>query len=195
MSNMLGWQMLAVSTFITFIVMKRFIHHVRHRELVVNRPEYLLYFLACTYAFGASAKILGIGPELLRFYVADFAFPAVLVIFLSVPSMLWSSNGQGKTIRHDSSVNVITANIRFANHRMLAAAAAFCICLTYEIVSHLNINHSTDQASTYEQIIGSAVGGFDWIDVLMYALGALVVVIVLWRTKILLERHPAYLNS
>ncbi len=128
--------------------------------------------IALLYALGATAKFGHIGPELLRFYVADIGFP-VFIGLIFIKMILGSANER-------LTVKAVTETMELRKKSIYVFAGAFVICVGYEVSAGFLVSEFTKRG-----LVSYGVGAFDWFDVLAYAVGAtFAILVLLWQIKI-----------
>lgn len=135
-----------------------------------RRLSWLMFayrLLAALYVIGNGFKFLVIGPQVIRFYLADFGFPAFVSATIGI-LLLHNVTGMGLS----------TANIvkRLAP-KMLRWVIPSALMLSYTYESFMGYAH----AVLGDELQGNPIGTFDWWDILAYTLGAITAYLIMRR--------------
>ena len=132
-------------------------------------------FIIC-YGFGVGFKLLEVGPELIRFYMSDWAWPGAIsgVIALIIRNMMIERWRQRGLTRARIWMNVVQVN-------RWAIAALWVLACGYELL--------TGYAARLNGGPIENVGSFDWIDIGAYTLGSLCALAMLQAQARLLKRY------
>lgn len=177
MSVLPAWAPFAAMIFAIFVAVViiwmtiQTIQHFR-RSHVALAIDNIIVLVAYCYGLGVSLKLASIGPEFARYYLADIGFPVMLVLFMSVLSSY---------VRRYDDKSTEDLRIRSARlhdvARLWLVPVAFTVSLGYELFSGL-VHARADGPVPY-------IGNFDWLDVVMYAIGSLVLAgLLLWKLSL-----------
>lgn len=142
-----------------------FVWHVFLIAIGDKRSLTLMNLGVAMYGIGLICKVLMIGPEFLRWYVADIGFPAAVGLFLSLGSEVLNRNKVAAMSERDH-----TDWVLFNRQFMLIYAGILSI--GYEFVTGFLYARSDLEVSS--------VGSTDPIDILMYVTG---VATALWFVR------------
>lgn len=132
-------------------------------------------FIVC-YGFGVGFKLLEVGPELIRFYLSDWAWPGAtsnVIALIGYNLMINSWRQQGLTIARIW-MNVVQIN-RWAIPIMWALAFGYELLTGY--AARLNSGPVEN------------VGLFDWVDIAACTLGSFCALAMLQAQARLLKRY------
>lgn len=134
------------------------------------RLKSLLWATEALYPLGMGFKLTLVGPDFVRFHLADLGFPAILAMILFVPmyrGYIRRGPLAGET-EEEKTLEVLTL-------RKFAIGMAVILSYAYEIFVGVIYAH-TKMAVTQ-------VGNFDWIDIVAYTLSGTVVYVVLVKME------------
>lgn len=127
-----------------------------------HRFEYRLRFLAMIYGLGCVLKFMVLGPDFVRWHLADVGFPAMIVAAYVALYGYWY-----KKIQPIEDYARAKRSLAEATVAQFAAPIAVLISCAYEFSAHA--------AQTSAQAGPVYVGRFDWVDIVCYVVGGLVV--------------------
>lgn len=133
----------------------------KSRKSKVHAYRAVIRLIECTYSIGLGAKFLIIGPAFIRWHLTDFGFT------VAIGALLYHSAAHGAKLRSEYE----NEHYRFAvklEYTLRRATLVFALLLSYGyevLVWFFYRQHPTKKVQY--------VGNFDWIDILMYSLGAL----------------------
>jgi hypothetical protein len=138
---------------------------VRRPESTFVSMSHFVAAIANCYGFGLLMKVSGFGPEFFRYWLADIGFPLAIALLVLRPFMRgYLGDAPFNTYKEELIYKI--AETKFALKFVLVTFGA-AVC--YEIVAGIIVRDLRESG----RITGpSLIGGFDPIDVLMYALGA-----------------------
>lgn len=134
---------------------------------VIRAPSILFrlyeapFLIAMIYPIGVGFKIVQVGPEFVRFYVADIGFPVFFgLAYGEYIAYQATRDKAGQPVLDRYSKSRIT-------HRAKTRAMVIALAISYgyEILTGYIYRSNPD-------VSVSLVGNFDWVDMLMYTLGA-----------------------
>lgn len=136
----------------------------------INFYERSLFLLATSYPIGVACKVLTLGPEFFRYYLADLGFPIAVSVFLLIPLELGLSQRNFQFINGSHRIRI---EMLFSARRF-ALAIALLLSYSYELTIGVLYNLNPD-------VQGQVIGNFDWLDMLMYTIGAALALFCLTR--------------
>lgn len=141
------------------------------------RHDGLFTAIGLLWGVGLGCKVAGIGPDVLRYWLADIGFP------LALSWILWElvSRRRYDAARKaaDTEVQALAVFRRKIVGRRHALIAAVLLSYCYELVSGMLAKVVNDSLPP-----GSAkvvVGEFDWLDIAAYTLGGVIGLLIIWR--------------
>lgn len=153
-----GWFILAVGLIGGVVMSVKFITKRRYR---FDRLTYGYFALMATYPIGLGFKLIGIGPDFVRFHLADIGFPLfagwITTQFMEMGYMR-SAKKYGESA---DSGHLLQTRVSLMKFGLIAG-----LLFSYAYESGIGYLYSrTDVQAQY-------VGRFDIIDMVMYTLGA-----------------------
>jgi hypothetical protein len=160
------------SGYVILVVCSLVMAHEAYRALRYRRERYDGWFtvVGLLWGIGLGCKVAGIGPDVLRFWLADMGFP------LLVSWALWEvvRGRRYKEVRRTATTEaqalaMFRRKIVSRQHTLIVAVLlSYC----YELVSGLMAKMVNDAQPPGSNKV--PVGEFDWFDMAAYTLGGLI---------------------
>lgn len=119
--------------------------------------------LATLYPIGVGLKLLPLGPDFLRFHLSDIGAPLAIAEIIMI-LLAWVTKQEWRYTRADAWYQ---SRLWYARMHIRAVAVGWAVVCIYEVGVGLLYDI---RAPGVKAVI---IGKFDWVDIVMYTLGAL----------------------
>lgn len=147
-----------------------------------------LRIVALLYGIGVSAKFAELGPEFLRWYVGDIGFPVAFMMLLT--SIAAKNHDELVANKYSSDLECWQSARHLANVRIVTTIVMFGVSVAYEVFAGFIVARIESAG-----VQNPGIGSFDWLDVVMYAFGSLVAVVILLLQRKRISLVETYLRS
>jgi hypothetical protein len=141
------------------------------------RLSHIRWALWVLYPLGIALKVGEVGPDWVRWYLADVGFPVVVGWAIAELIMLAHDTTPAKRLSER-----LRQHVRLLKVQLVGLAVALLLAVLYELV----IGHAAEAVRRTYPDTHVYAGGFDWIDIACYVLGSVTAggVFWYWRARV-----------